>query len=66
MFTEDQLLVSVFFSHINATISNAKFLKNAEGIEITGTDQHKNWNNSLYDLAIQIFRENYECEKSMS
>jgi hypothetical protein len=46
MFTEDQLLVSVFFSHINATISNAKFLKNAEGIEITGTDQHKNWNNS--------------------
>jgi hypothetical protein len=44
--TEDQLLITIYFSHINAAIFNRKFLKNAEGIEITGTNQHNNWSNA--------------------
>jgi len=46
LLTEDQLLVTVYFFHVNAEIFNRKFLKNAEDIEITGTNQHNNWSNA--------------------
>jgi hypothetical protein len=46
LLTKDQLLVTIYFSHINAAVFNSKILKYAEGIEITGTNPHNNWSNA--------------------
>jgi hypothetical protein len=46
LLTEEQLLVTIYFSHTNTATFKRKFLKNAEGIEITGTNQHNNWSNA--------------------
>jgi hypothetical protein len=46
LLAENQLLATIYFSHINAAIFNRKLKKHAKGIEITGTNQHNNWSNA--------------------